>query len=672
MFLLKKTSFLFTLTTYLILLLLPLSSGAQSFDKKPYNRFQFHKYKWEVLHTKAFSIYFPIGYDSLCAFTARELPGAMELVKRRMGASLRKEPNVIIYPSVDQLYESNIGGFEIKDFTLPTIVHKGTRVMLPFSGSYTGLKEKLQEALVRVVWEEQFKNDLDAQLKGTAVGEKIPAWFSEGAISYFANGWSIEDEDALRRTFIAREYQNWQEVAAYNGRIAGAALCHYLSQQYYRQAVMQLFFQLRKKRSLPSAMRLIAKRPLDSVLADCLVFYRQRFYGSVGHSDTIQTTSVFPLIRGRLKSVLASPGGSQYAYIVATFKERSVWVYDQQSGKQTKVMSYKLPPWISNNTADPYPIVEWHSNGKDLLIAAPGKGKITIKRYTTSGGNMIQENTLYGVDGVNTMQSVGLNDLLLSAYRKGQSDVVKYDARRERYAAYTGYIHDDRDGVTGSDGWLYFISDRTLKRENYSDKDSLYSANGIFRAKDGVIEPVVVDTLDFIKWNRLTGLGDGRMLATHTRFGMERFALINGNGTVTTLAPYEPFFLDRVKNTISFYRTENGSVRIQEHELQQWITSNAVTASDTSSPWLADYRSNAAERAKEDSILKAARSSEPSFLDGVLKPKNAKERSRQMKDSTYASLQYDPKKIRPYVLQLHSAYFTARVNNDYFINRYQP
>lgn len=192
---------LFTIFVLLLACFLgqPVQTKAQAIPERAYNRFQYHKYNWQAFHTSAFHIYFPKGYDSLCAFTAREIPVATELVKKRMTASLQKEPNIIIYPSNDQLYESNIGAFESVSYTLPTVVLKGNRMLVAYNGSYADLKEQIREALVRSVWEEQFKTDLESQLKAVAVDDKIPSWFSEGMIKYFAHGWTIQNEDALRR-----------------------------------------------------------------------------------------------------------------------------------------------------------------------------------------------------------------------------------------------------------------------------------------------------------------------------------------------------------------------------------------------------------------------------------------------------------------------------------------
>src|SRR5690606_30976583 len=120
---------------------------------------------------------------------------------------------------------------------------------------------------------------------------------------------------------------------------------------------------------------------------------------------------------------------------------------------------------------------------------------------------------------------------------------------------------------------------------------------------------------------------------------------------------------------VAQYKPIGDSIQISTTTFSEWLEAENDT---TISPWLKDYNKRVAARAKEDSIIKKAKDDNPSFLEGVLLPKNAKEQAKQREDSIAQSLQYDNKKVKPYVLQLHSAYFSAKVNNDYFINRYQP
>src|SRR4051812_34228153 len=98
---------------FLWLMLFCISSNAQT--EQRYNRFQYHKFHWRSFHAKGVHVYFPAMDDSLCAFVTRTYPEALAEVKTVMISTLQKEPTIIIYPSTDQLYESNIGSFELKE-----------------------------------------------------------------------------------------------------------------------------------------------------------------------------------------------------------------------------------------------------------------------------------------------------------------------------------------------------------------------------------------------------------------------------------------------------------------------------------------------------------------------------------------------------------------------------
>ena len=174
-----------TLLWLLVTILTITDTKAQSQQEAQYNRFQWHKYKWKTFHTKLFHIYFPEGCDSLASFITAELPEAMKRVKRSMGTSLLKEPNVILYPSIDQLYESNIGIYQTEQNTFPTFIAKGNRFVLAYTGNYEHLKTQLYEALARSIWESQLRQNLGDQIKSKTGEEEIPYWYREGAIQVF-------------------------------------------------------------------------------------------------------------------------------------------------------------------------------------------------------------------------------------------------------------------------------------------------------------------------------------------------------------------------------------------------------------------------------------------------------------------------------------------------------
>ncbi len=666
-----------TLLWLLVTILSITDTKAQSQQEAPYNRFQWHKYKWKTFHTKLFHIYFPEGCDSLASFITAELPEAMKRVKRSMGTSLLKEPNVILYPSIDQLYESNIGLYQTEQNTFPTYIARGNRLVLAYTGNYEHLKTQLYEALARSIWESQLRQNLGDQIKSKTGEEEIPYWYREGAIRYFANQWPIQAEDQLKRSFKEQGFHNWQQSIAYQPKLSGQAFCYFLNEQYYPQASMQLFGQLKKKKNLARALRLITKKPIDTVLKQCHSFYAERF----GLTDKLNTKNnkasiIIPKAKGVLRNLQTTVDNNQTVYTVYNNGKRTTYQFDNTTKQTKKLYTYSLPPWINDYSSDNYPLLQWTKDEKELLLTSPEKGKLTIKTYIN--GEKSTQEVVNNVGGILQLYKQDRNSYLLSGYRKGQSDIVSYDVHKEKYTTFTSDAYDDNGFSVNNKQQIAFISDR--KEQEPTDeqkrtigfKDTSKRKQGLYILSNKKNTLLQYDSLPYARWDKPVWINDNTLLATHTKAGTERFAIINPSNPNTiaqTIKDYSPVQFHQVSNKVTQYQPIGDSIQIITTSFSEWI----ATQNDTTiSPWLNDYNKRAAARAKEDSIIKKAKDDNPSFLEGVLLPKNAKEHAKQREDSIAQSLQYDNKKVKPYVLQLHSAYFSAKVNNDYFINRYQP
>lgn len=671
----KFASRSFSIIISLLVLLYPTVQPLYAQQEQRYYRIQYHKYKWLAFHTKVFHIYFIAGSDSLASFVTRETPKAIEHVKKEMLSSDIKEPNIIIYPSTDQVYESNIGSYEPEQYTLPTFVYKGSRILLAYKGSYDDLKNQLYEGLVRYEWETELKeDDLTEQAKGTGSEDKAPMWFKEGAIRYFAHGWPIAAEDKFRLSFDNNSFASWQQVLAYEPRLAGQAFCCFLSEHYQPKVVAQIFFQLRKK-PLPRAIRLVTKHTLDTLYARCFEYYQQRFAKGNQQQPASQQIRISHL-KGIVDNVLISEHGDYMAYTLTTYNKRTVYITDLQNHTTKRVATYRLPPWIDDHRADLYPLLQWHHDGKQLYVAMPVKGKITISRYATDG-TMQEAVKLYGVDGIYSFVPLSDREYLLAGYRRGESDIVQYNENKEQYSTWTDDSYDDNDPSFTQSHDLVFLSSRpkVAKQKVFKigvgyDPDTLWQ--GVYTIHDKQLKAIAVDTISYVKWDKLIPTADGRLLATYTAHGKEQFVVISANGRLEPLSSWQPFQYQKERNSISFYRADKDSIYVSSYAMQQWLTEHKASAGDTSSAWLRDYRARLAKQAKQDSILKVAIDTTHSILEDALIPRGAKQLAAHMKDSIAKSLAYNPKNVKPYVLQLHSAYFSAKINNDYFINRYQP
>ncbi|MGJ1328287.1 MULTISPECIES: hypothetical protein [Sphingobacterium] len=628
-----------SLKVLFVLLLVALFCLYKTYAQAPgvaYNRFQYKRYKWKVLPVGAFRVYYPQGYDSLASFTSVQLPLIAEKVKKEMGVPVKATPNIILYPAIDQLYTSNIGLKGEGHLPFPTIYLKGSRVTLAFDGSYEHFRTQLAGAWARLCWEEQFQNDLEEQALSRR--QLMPAWFREGAIVYFARGWRLVDEDNWLSLQGGR--QDWEQLSAAHPEQAGQAFCYFLSRRYRPDAARQLVFQLRKGKSLSRAVRLVAKRPLDTLTQQCLRFYRERMDTTLSATDTLRDQLLQAHKGSKLQRLLYSADGKQVAYVTEKEHKRRLYITSitelQQLQQSKSVQRYLLPPWMEDHEADPYPLLHWSEADKQWYAVQPEQGWVQVKRYG-AGGALIDRHKLYGVDGVSAILGWSRDQWLMAAYRKAKSDIVVYNAASLRFSPLTDDPEDNTEPAwdAGRTQLLY--------RSGYPS-DSLYHADSITKPYG-----IYSKTITGIKGSAKQA---DRLLWRDTAY----------------VSFHDPQGL--AGNTIRLQQSTTGSLQDDTLSPGQYP---AAVPGNRIRPWLRDYL---ADKRRQDSLAALERQwkkdEESSFLGGVLKGKDSKGAASRQRDSLLRALAYTPAKVRPYVLQLYSAYFSARINNDYYINRMQP
>ncbi|WP_433903259.1 hypothetical protein [Sphingobacterium puteale] len=624
-----------------VLLLVALFCLYKTYAQVPvvhYNRFQYRSYKWKVLPVSAFRIFYPRGYDSMASFASMQLPRIIETVKKEMGVPVKSVPNIVLYPAIDQLYTSNIGLNGQGDLPFPTIYLKGSRLTLAFDGSYEHFGQQLALAWARLSWEEQFQDDLEEQ--ALSKRQLMPAWFREGAIAFFARGWRLTDEDAWLGLQGNTANPDWTSLSTADPQLAGQAFCYFLSRRYRPDAARQLVFQLRKGKSLSRAVRLVVKRPLDTLTQQCLGFFQERMMPAAPATDTLRGYLLRLHRDSRLHALVYSADGTQVAYITEKEHKRRLYITTlsqlQQQQQVKPVQRYLLPPWMSGHQADPYPLLHWSETAKQWYVVQPEQGLVQVKRYG-AGGAYIDRHKLYGVDGVSALLDWSRDQWLMAAYRRAKSDIVLYNAGSLRFSPLTD------DGEDNTEPALDAAHTQLLYRSGYP-ADSLYHADSITKPY-GIYSKIITGSKGNAKQ-------PDRLLWRDTAY----------------ITFHDPQWLN--DNSIRLQQSITGAMLEDFLRPGQAVMPKAGT---DIRPWLRDYLE---EQRKRDSLAaleqRWKKEDESSFLGGVLKGRDNKGAASRQRDSLLRALAYTPAKVRPYVLQLFSAYFSARINNDYYINRLQP
>lgn len=549
-----------------------------------YNRIQHKNYKWYVLPVKDATVYFPEQHDSLAVFTTRWIEPIKKEVSVLMGKTTSKVPNIIIYPSGSRMYESNAGMYQDGLLPFPTIVAKGERILVPFNGNHEEFINYLRRSWILMSWEELFKSE---ERQDVPVHRKLfPDGFKEAAIDHISEGWTLENEMELHQIWTNAQTGNWQSISAAKPQLVWHSFIYFLEEKYDYHALNFLLTQFRQKKSLERGVRLVFKRTLDTLTNECFRFWQNRWNTPVIHtSDTVNEQTAW---------ALQSFDGKTSVFIAEKKNKRKVFINNHIPDKKPKLLfSYTLPPWLNDLSHDHYPVLQWSKDGKNLFAVYPQKGKMIVRSFNLSGQETAKKEVdkAEGIDGFMEMKA---NEWLMSAYRNGQSDLVKFNPLRNSFEALTTDKADNTELIKDKEGNLYY-------RSGYPAVDSADSTGkpyGLYQWKDGN-EALVRQDNDGIK----------------------------------------AFLYD--------------SIQPQEFYLA-WTESHNKRKSK---------RDSIAELIRE---LKLKDKDSSAFLMGILQPKQPKDSNTVNEPKDY------PKAIRPYLLQLYNGWFSARLNNDYYINKYQP
>ena len=579
----------------------------------PAYRMPYHKWQWQVYRTPDIHIFYTEGLDSLCRFTLAHYAQEKSLMEKKSGMSVKGVPSLVIYPSVSHSYESRIGSWDAGADAFPTIVRQGNRIILGFNGSYAGWQRQLRMALLRNMWQQSFGYINGTDIRSTA-SEQEWLWFKEGCIQYMATGFSLDDNEALYQWYGRQASPQWASLvqsAPEQQVLAVKGFCYFLEQTYRKDAVKQILFQLRRKKSFATAVRLVCKRSFSQLQDTYLAFLYHR-YGSAGiAADSLKpamslSDSLLQYHQSRV--VWANADSTARLWIKDGAEQRGVWL-QQAAHKPKRIIRYALPPWMSNHAWDVYPLVT--VKRQRIYITAPAEGRIRVSEYTLSGAHLRSTTLPRGIDGVSSFLPLTDREWLMTAYTKGRSDVIRFLPGSLKLNALTNDLADNEQLTTDpqSGGLQYYSGypDLVKTRKDKGTKDS-----------------IAVDTVRGKAYGWYRNEPDGKAEQ-----------LISSDSAAFA------------------------------QQLQ------AANSNDSSMPkhrraWLLAY---AAQKRTEDSLaaLEAAYKAQSgrSFLQQVL---SSDKDTGAATDFTV----FDPKRVVPYRLQLHSLWFQAAINNDYFINRLQP
>ncbi len=380
---------------------------------------------------------------------------------------------LIVYTDVSDLKQSNIGVTDAFQTQPGRVKVEGNKVFVYFDGDHDELQRQIREGTASVILSSMMFGENLQEIVQNAVLLDIPLWYSEGLVAFVGESWTPDADERLRQYLAAEPKADFEDLIAYDPRLAGHSWWHYVAQTYGRGTIGNLLYLTRISRSVESAIDYVYGLSFDEVAAGWLAYQRDRVNADLANRQAFEEGGAVRGIepgafrnkhRAEITQMRISPDGQRVAYVINEIGKQQVYVEDLGTGKRERILRVGYRNAIQA-TDYGYPILAWNPNNTELAIVYEERDVLYLSR-TTPGTKAKavtepldpQFQRVYSVDYFNPAQ------LLVSATVRGITDLYRYYPENRQSTRITDDYYNELDArrvVMGGQAGIVFKSNRT-------------------------------------------------------------------------------------------------------------------------------------------------------------------------------------------------------------------
>jgi hypothetical protein len=466
----------------IILIFLSKVSIAQTYlERYGQNRIQYRKFSWKVFETDHFRVF---HYDrsgkELARYVAEQSEKDMASIQSRVKKSNVDKFNIVLYNSVDDYRQSNIGrsndASQVRSTESGTVDFFDDKLVVYFTGVHTDLRNQIQDGISKVFLEKDLKGGSLDQIAFNSAKNNIPDWLQKGYTQYSAAGWTEQTDKAWKGIMEGNPKKKFYNLTQINGPIAGQAFWKYVSERYGKNEPKSLMGLMKSKGNMNKSLREKYKLNVVDFFDSCLFFYKTAFAKDAENKElrNIQNAVVkikVPSDNTNIRNIRVSPRGADVAFV--KWKEGIFKVCLKHTiGEQQEAVILEGGEKNFNEIDDPnYPLLAWSNTGYKLAILYKKGAGMRLRIYDATKGKMFT----YVVPNNRFDRALGMaidednNGIILSAIRKSQTDLYYFSIKGAKMRNLTNDSWDDVQPafVTGGQKrGIMFLSNRPKPNMN--------------------------------------------------------------------------------------------------------------------------------------------------------------------------------------------------------------
>lgn len=389
------------------------------------NRVQYNDMLWTYYRFDDFDTYFYLNGKELALYAAWYAEKQLPEIERRLETVLDDRIKFIIFNSLSDLKQSNIGLASEQQYNTGGVTHIiGTKVVLYDAGNYLEFEKQIRAGLADILLKQvMYGGSIGSQIRNTALFT-LPDWYENGLLSYLSEDWNTTLDNRLRDGIVTGRYKKLNRLNSDDAVIAGHAFWRFIEEKYGPSAVPNIVHMTQLTRNVQNGFMYVTGLRFKKLIEEWYAHYSTQY----GQISPQMPSEKYPFKYREYRTYerpVFSPDENYLAYATNEEGKVRLWLLNKHSGKRKKLFS---SGYSSDEKTDySYPLMSWHPSGEILAFLVEDKGRIWLNFYNLND-QTTQKRHLIDFQKVTHMAYSGNGQqMAFSAVKQGKPSIYVFD-----------------------------------------------------------------------------------------------------------------------------------------------------------------------------------------------------------------------------------------------------
>lgn len=410
-------------------------ASAQYFGK---NKVQYKDFRWQVLETDHFDVYYYEGVEEAAFDAARMAERSYRRLAYLLRHEIRDRVPLILYASHTDFQSTNISPELISEGTGGVTEFLKRRVYLPFTGSYAELEHVLTHELVHAFQVDIFWGGDRRSLFANPFQFQPPLWVMEGSAEYLSLGGLDPNTEMWLRDGALQGYLTSLPVLnqVYDIRVYryGQAVFEYIGRRYGPEKVGEILRRMAATRNVEGSFRAATGLTLEKLSEAWTEEVRRTYLPQVAEHEKPSAygrrlTDMERDDSGYNVAPALSPEGDKVVFASNRDLTSSLYLASALDGKILGRIVEGERSGDLESLRFFYSSSDWSPDGTLLAFAAKAGGRDEINIYDVRSRERIRRIRFDELDGIRSPSwSPDGETLVFAGFMGGTSDLFLCDA----------------------------------------------------------------------------------------------------------------------------------------------------------------------------------------------------------------------------------------------------